>query len=103
MSAPRPIEPEGARARALLEPSLPAPGPPPISLDPELETGHHLPHDHPAWMRDTVSVSHRMRALLARLRPVAIRVATFWDHRVPSIAIAGHRLAVDAAGCYRLE
>ncbi len=65
--------------------------------------GHALPGDHPAWMKDTVSLSQRARALIAKLKPVVIRVATYWDHNVRSILCGGRRLAVDACGSYRLD
>jgi hypothetical protein len=63
--------------------------------------GPTLPHDHPAWMRDTLSVSQRARALLARIKPVAVRVVAFWEHRVRSIVIGSRTLSVDASGSYR--
>ena len=65
--------------------------------------GHALPNDHPAWMRDTVSISQRTRALLTKLKPVAVRVIAFWEHRVRSIFVAGAKLSVDTSGSYRLE
>jgi hypothetical protein len=65
--------------------------------------GHALPNDHPAWMKDTLSISNRARALLARIKPVAVRVVAFWEHRVRSIAVPGGRVSVDASGSYRLH
>jgi hypothetical protein len=62
-----------------------------------------LPRDHPAWQRDVLSVSARVRAILAQLRPVAIRVLTFWDHVVRSVRVGGRRVEVDPSGCYRLR
>ncbi len=62
-----------------------------------------LPRDHPAWSRDLVAVSSRTKALLATMRPLIVRVATFWEHRVRSITIGTRALALDAAGCYRLS
>ncbi len=84
---------------------LPLPASPtlPIGLDPEVDFGNNLPNDHPAWARDVLSLSQRFRTMLARIEPVAIRVLTFWDHQVRSVAVCGRRLAVDASGCYRLE
>lgn len=61
-----------------------------------------LPRDHPRWVKDAVAVSRAAREIIARLRPVAIRVLTFWDHRLRAIAVAGSRLEVDASGSYRL-
>jgi hypothetical protein len=62
-----------------------------------------LPGDHPAWQRDVVSVSARARALIAALRPLAIRVLTVWDHRFGAISIGSRMLGIDASGCYRLR
>jgi hypothetical protein len=74
------------------------------ALDPdERFGGHALPSDHPAWMRDTLSISQRARALLARIKPVVVKVATYWEHRVRSVVIGDRRISVDASGSYRLE
>jgi hypothetical protein len=73
----------------------------PLDPDEGWRGGSSLPNDHPAWMRDTVSVSQRARALLARIAPVAVRVIAFWEHRVKSIAIGNRTLSVDASGSYR--
>jgi hypothetical protein len=62
-----------------------------------------LPRDHPAWQRDVLAVSARVRALVAGLRPVVVRVLSFWDHAVRSIPIGGRRLEVDPSGCYRIR
>jgi len=62
-----------------------------------------LPRDHPAWQRDILSVSARARAVVASLRPVVVRVLTFWDHVVRSINMGSRRLEVDPSGCYRLR
>jgi hypothetical protein len=61
-----------------------------------------LPRDHPKWHADALTISQRARELIARLQPVAIRILTFWDHRVRSIRIGSTRLGVDAAGSYRI-
>ncbi|MBV8489415.1 MAG: hypothetical protein JO199_02705 [Candidatus Eremiobacteraeota bacterium] len=61
-----------------------------------------LPHDHPRWIKDAAAVSRAARSIVARLRPIAIRVFTFWDHRFRTIAVAGCRLEVDASGSYHL-
>ncbi|MDP9018392.1 MAG: hypothetical protein M3N19_08740 [Candidatus Eremiobacteraeota bacterium] len=98
------------QARVELEPGhalLPAaisPGAIQYALLPEaeLETPF-LPRDHPAWMRDAVAVSTRARQWIANLKPIAVRVLTFWDHTVRSIAIAGRSLSVDASGSYRVD
>lgn len=73
-------------------------------LDPDDRYGGHaLPSDHPAWMKDTLSISLRTRALLARLKPVVVKVIAYWEHRVRSIAIGTRHLSVDASGSYRLD
>lgn len=84
--------------------ALPAPyAPNPVFDDAEDRWGGHaLPGDHPAWMKDTLSISQRARALLAKLRPVALRVVTYWEHSVRSIICAGRRLSIDQSGSYRL-
>ena len=87
-----------------LDPSSLAPIPalPPPLLDPELTVAHALPREHPSWMRDVLSVSTRAKAVIAKLKPVAIKVMTFWDHRIRELQIGNRRLGVDASGCYRL-
>jgi hypothetical protein len=62
-----------------------------------------LPRDHPAWQRDVLAVSARVRAIIAQLRPAAGRVLTFWDHVVRSVVVAGRRVEIDPSGCYRLR
>jgi hypothetical protein len=62
-----------------------------------------LPGGHPIWQRDALAVSSRVRALLATLRPIAVRVLTFWDHAVRTIRIGGRTVEVDPSGCYRLR
>jgi hypothetical protein len=92
MTDPAPIGLDAA-PRALLAP------PPPE----EPRTAPALPRDHPAWARDLAAISSRTRALLHAVRPTVVRVMTFWDHRVRSIAVGARALSVDAAGCYRLR
>jgi hypothetical protein len=75
----------------------------PIQLDPEAEPDSRLPADHPAWARDVVSISQRARDLFARLRPVAIKIFSAWEHRVRSMFVAGRRVSIDASGCYRAD
>ncbi|HEY2476788.1 MAG TPA: hypothetical protein VGI19_18550 [Candidatus Cybelea sp.] len=72
----------------------------PAVTEAELETAL-LPHDHPRWVRDAVAVSQRARELIAKLRPVVIKVFAFWDHRLRSIMIGDRRVQVDPSGCYR--
>ena len=68
----------------------------------ELETAL-LPYDHPRWVKDALAVSQRARELLATLRPVALKVFCFWDHRIRSIVIGDRRVQVDPSGCYRAD
>jgi hypothetical protein len=74
------------------------------NVDPDDRSGNGpaLPADHPAWARDALSISQRARALLARVKPVVVRVIAFWEHRVKSIAIGGRTLSIDASGSYRV-
>ncbi len=51
-----------------------------------------LPRDHPKWARDAVTLSQRAREIVARLRPVIVKILTFWDHRVRSAWIGGSRV-----------
>ncbi|MBV9700382.1 MAG: hypothetical protein JO078_09690 [Candidatus Eremiobacteraeota bacterium] len=99
----RRVEPEeGVSSTALrMEPSRSEPIVAAIP-DGELETAL-LPHDHPRWVKDAVAVSQRAREIIAKLRPIVIRVLSFWDHRVRSIAIGDCRVDVDVSGCYRVS
>lgn len=74
----------------------------PVVPDGELETPLS-PHDRPRWIRDAVALSQRARELIARLRPVAVRVLSFWDHRFHAIVVGGCCVRVDASGCYRID
>jgi len=74
----------------------------PAVAEGELETSLQ-PHDQPRWVRDAVAISQRAREVIARLRPAAVRVLSFWDHRIRSIAVEGRLVRVDASGCYRVE
>lgn len=74
----------------------------PVVAEAELETAL-LPHDHPRWVKDAVAVSQRARDLIARLRPVALRVLCYWDHRLRSIVVGGTCVTVDPSGCYRIN
>jgi len=62
-----------------------------------------LPADHPAWQRDVISISARTRAVLASLRPIAVRVKSFWDHAVHALALGSRTLEIDPSGSYRLR
>lgn len=57
----------------------------------------------PAWHRDTLAVSARVRGLLRTLQPVVVRVLSFWDHAVRAVVVAGRRLEVDPSGSYRMR
>lgn len=74
----------------------------PLLPEDELETPP-LPREHPRWVKDALAVSQRARQLITRLKPVIIRVLTFWDHHVRGIAIGGRELTVDVSGSYRVE
>jgi len=67
----------------------------------ELETPPFSP-DRPEWTRDALTLSRRAREYIERLRPIALKVLTFWDHVARSIAVDGARIAIDASGSYRL-
>jgi hypothetical protein len=71
--------------------------------EPELDAAPSLPGGHPMWQRDVLAVSARVRAIVAALRPLAVRVLTFWDHAVRSINIGPRRIEVDPSGSYRLR
>ncbi|MFY9781754.1 MAG: hypothetical protein WAJ85_14735 [Candidatus Baltobacteraceae bacterium] len=91
----------GSQAGAL--PAGQAPALPPIALDPDDMLGNALPSDHPAWMKDTLSLSQRARLLFTRLKPAVVTVLRFWDHHVRSIVVGGRRLSIDASGSYRVD
>jgi hypothetical protein len=75
-----------------------------LSPDGENDATAGLPSDHPAWQRDLLAVSSRVRAILATLRPVVVTVQSFWDHVVRSASLgSGRTLDVDPSGCYRLR
>jgi hypothetical protein len=95
---------EGDAARELARARVADPGEPVVApvTDAEHDPGTLLPRDHPMWVRDTFTVSQRARELIARLKPVAIAVLTFWDHRARAAVVAGCRLFIDASGSYRL-
>lgn len=81
--------------------AIPAAAPPTPDADERWNGGPSLPNDHPVWMRDALSLSQRARAVLATVKPIALRALGLWDHRVTSIAIGGRTLRVDTAGSYR--
>ncbi len=71
--------------------------------DPEPELAANLPPDHPRWQCDTISLSARMRALSARILAPAVRVLSFWDHRLREIGWGSVRVGIDCAGSYRVR
>jgi hypothetical protein len=99
------VETESAAPPAIApDAALGAAAPLPIAADADDRWGGHaLPNDHPAWMKDTLSISQRARALLATVRPVVVKVVACWQHRVRSILIGDRRLCVDSSGSYRLD
>ena len=96
------LTPAGASTPAP-PPALALPPPLAVALDPDVDIKNDLPSDHPAWAKDAVALSQRVREFLAKLKPVAMTVLTFWDHRVRSIFIGNRKLSVDASGSYRLD
>lgn len=74
----------------------------PVVAKAELDTAL-LPHDQPRWVKDAIAVSQRARELIAKLRPAAVHVLCFWDHRIRAIAVGDRRVQVDASGCYRAD
>lgn len=69
----------------------------------DIESPSVLGSANPAWQRDVVAVSARVRALLAALHPSIVRVLTFWDHAVRTIRVGGRNLELDPSGSYRLR
>lgn len=101
MSARVDADTQSQAAPALALPPLP-PAPPLADSD-DRWGGHALPSDHPAWMKDVVSISQRARTLFATLRPVVLHVVSFCEHRVRSIVVGERRVSVDTSGCYRID
>ncbi|MGD0472440.1 MAG: hypothetical protein ABSB70_04415 [Candidatus Velthaea sp.] len=60
-----------------------------------------LPRDHPKWVRDRFVVSSATKALLARMKPYAIRLLGYWDHRVHRLEIEHGTVQIDDSGAYR--
>lgn len=96
-----PASPLSLEAHAAAE--LAAPAAIAAMADAAVDDAPSLPVDHPAWARDTLSLSQRARLFLASLGPVVIRTFTYWDHRIRSIAVGAGRLTIDISGSYRLE
>ena len=83
-------------------PALAAPGDV-AARDVELDAAAALPAGHPLWQRDGVSISARVRAIVAALQPIAVRVLSFWDHVARSARIGTRTLEIDPSGSYRLR
>jgi hypothetical protein len=62
-----------------------------------------IPRDHPAWQRDLLAVSARVRAMIPHLASVTVRVLTFWDHVVRSARVGRRTIEIDPSGCYRVR
>lgn len=76
----------------------------PVVAENELEsTANGLPRDHPAWQRDALSISARARAIIATMKPIIVRVLTFWDHQLRHVPLGGRSITIDPSGCYRLH
>jgi hypothetical protein len=99
------VEPETPAPLAIApNAALGAAAPLPVTIDADDRWGgHQLPNDHPAWMKDTLSISQRARAMLVKVRPVVVKVVACWQHHVRSILVSGRRISVDASGSYRLD
>lgn len=69
----------------------------------EIDATSSLPRDHPSWQRDVLAISSRVRATLAGLRPLAIRVLSFWDHLARAVKIGSRSVEIDPSGSYRLR
>ncbi|HUY11377.1 MAG TPA: hypothetical protein VMV73_03855 [Candidatus Dormibacteraeota bacterium] len=97
----RRLERESIARRIDLEHADPLSSIAPHLAEIELEAPTSL-QDRPAWARDAVTISRRARELLARARPIFVRVLTFWDHLKRSVNVGDQRLAIDASGSYKL-
>jgi hypothetical protein len=60
-----------------------------------------LPRDHPKWLRDRFVVSSSTNDLLAALKPFAIRLLRFWDHRIHRLSLEDGTIQIDDSGAYR--
>jgi hypothetical protein len=94
------------RGHAIESPALAGivPSSGPVQLgNAEMERASSLPRDHPTWQRDVLAVSARVRSTLAGLRPLAIRVLSFWDHVTRAVSIGSRTIEIDPSGSYRLR
>jgi hypothetical protein len=99
----RPIEREESPQALLHQPAQLGASEPIVAAIDSSDFESSLPRDHPQWVKDTLTVSSRARALIATLKPVALRIRGFWDHRLRSISVGGLRLGVDPSGSYCLR
>jgi hypothetical protein len=60
-----------------------------------------LPRDHPKWLRDRFVVSSTTKSLRSRIKPFAIRLLGFWDHRAHRLSIEDGTIQIDDSGAYR--
>ena len=98
----RPIESDEPPRPSLLQALSPGPSEPIVApVDSSEFEDSTLPRDHPKWVKDTLTVSARARAVISQLKPVAMRILGFWDHRIRSIAVGDLRVGIDPSGCYR--
>jgi len=96
------IEPDTNPAAVRRTPLLRTAAVLPAAGDEDFETPA-LPREHPPWARDAAAVSTRARRLLEQLRPIVVRVLSFWDHHARAVLVGGGRLSIDASGSYRFD
>ena len=94
---------ETTAPRASLDPVLYTPVLPIVAENDLESNATGLPRDHPAWQRDVLSISARARAMLATMKPIVVRVLSFWDHQLRELRLGGRSLGIDSSGCYRLR
>lgn len=99
----RPVDSEEPRQNPLLTALGLGASEPIVPAVPEADLETTLPREHPKWVKDSLSVSTRAKEAIARLRPIAVRILGFWDHRVRSAVVAGLRVAIDPSGSYRAQ
>jgi hypothetical protein len=62
-----------------------------------------LPRDHPKWVRDRFTITAATKAWLGRIKPIVIRVFSFWDHRVHRLTTEDGTIEIDVSGSYRSD
>lgn len=88
------VRPADVGARAI-EPALALTGIDDIDVLPSTRS------EGPAWQRDVLSISSRVRAILATIKPLVVRAFGFWDHHVRELVLGARTMRVDSAGSYR--